>query len=179
MDIFKHWLVLALVITSFCGLVYLAGQQNYRQSANDPQIQMAEDGAVKMQLGQTPDGLNTNLVDLNSSLAPFIITFNSSGQPVMSNSVLDGRIPTPPPGVFDYVKNHGEDRFTWEPKPGVRIAAVVTRFAGKSSGFILAGRSLREVEIREDRLEQHVAAVWLLTLFASFVYLLISKKLLK
>ena len=39
------WLPLAVASTGMCLLVYATVQQNYRQSLNDPQIQMAEDAA--------------------------------------------------------------------------------------------------------------------------------------
>jgi hypothetical protein len=47
----KVWFVLAVVTTVLSGLIYLAVQQSYRQSANDPQIQMAEDGAAALENG--------------------------------------------------------------------------------------------------------------------------------
>ena len=37
------WLAIAAATTVVCGLVYLSVQQVMRQSANDPQIQIAED----------------------------------------------------------------------------------------------------------------------------------------
>ena len=40
-NILRHWFPLAVVATAFCGLVYVAVQQELRQNANDPQIQMA------------------------------------------------------------------------------------------------------------------------------------------
>ena len=36
-----YWIPLALVVTVVVGLVYVTVQQNFRQTANDPQIQMA------------------------------------------------------------------------------------------------------------------------------------------
>ena len=57
-------------------------------------------------------------------------------------------IPRPPHGVLEYVRDHGEERVTWQPERRVRIAAVVVRYEGKGSGFVLAGRSLREIEGR-------------------------------
>lgn len=41
---------------------------------------------------------------------------------------------------------HKEDRFTWEPKKGVRQAVVARYHDGVSPVFIVVGRSLREVE---------------------------------
>jgi hypothetical protein len=41
----RIWLPLALVVTAMSLLVYLVSQQAFRQAANDPQVQLAEDGA--------------------------------------------------------------------------------------------------------------------------------------
>ncbi len=46
----------------------------------------------------------------------------------------------------------GEDRITWQPEPGIRSAVVVVHYTGATPGYVMAGRSLREVEWRIDRL---------------------------
>ncbi len=166
----RHWLILAVLITALCGLVYLTAQQIYRQSANDPQIQMAEDLASDLSSGKKiEEVLPKKEVDISKSLSPFIIIFDSQKRPIASTAVLDGKIPLIPSGVFDYVAEHGEDRFTWQPKSGVRSATVVRKFAGSQSGYVLAGRSLREVEKREERLSQHVGLALISTLFATLL----------
>ena len=124
-----RFLLLAFVLTLSCGISYLLVQQDLRQSANDPQIQMAEDGISPQTLPR---------VDISKSLAPFVIVFDQNGNPVSSSGTLNGAIPTIPAGIFQYVRNSGEDRFTWQPAPSVRIAAVVDK---TNSGFILAGRN--------------------------------------
>jgi hypothetical protein len=70
---------------------------------------------------------------------------------------------------LDYVRTHGQDRVTWQPEPGVRIAAVVVRYQGAQPGFVLAGRSLREVEVREDNAELIAGVAWIFTLAATLV----------
>jgi hypothetical protein len=73
--------------------------------------------------------------------------------------------PTFPPGILDYTRQNGEDRVTLQPESGVRIAAVVVRY---NNGFVLAGRSLREVEKRESQVEQlsglAMLTIWVTTL---------------
>src|SRR5690242_8213126 len=95
-----------------------------------------------------------------TSLAPYLIVFDASGQPVAGSARLNGITPTVPSGVFASVQQAGEERLTWQPQTGVRSAAVVTRVDGAASGFVLAGRSLREVEDRITALEQIVGLVW-------------------
>jgi hypothetical protein len=153
--ILKYWLLVAIIITGLCGISYAAIQQVIRQAANDPQIQMAEDAASKLANGQPAQlVVSAEKVDIANSLAPYLIVFDAQGKPIAASAQLDGLTPTIPAGIFDYVKLHGEDRLTWQPRPGVRSAIVVTQFKGATSGFVLAGRSLREVEKREDNLEQ-------------------------
>lgn len=169
----------AVVITAMAGLVYGTVQQVYRQSANDPQIQIAEDLARYLAQGGSPqNAVPAVKIDIAQSLAPFIIVFDDNAQPILSSAILNGKIPVPPAGVFDYVRKYGQDRITWQPRTDVRSAIVVARYTGQNSGFVLAGRSLREIEKRESRLEFFVAAGWLATLIATlFVSILTSFKI--
>ena len=166
------WLSFAATLTVLCGLIHLAVQQDLRQSANDPQIQMAEDAASKLAAGVSPEMIvpqNTS-VDIVSSLSPYLMVFNDAGQPIAGSGILNGQPLMPPPGVFDYAKSHGEDRITWQPQPYVRQAAVIMHYAGaQTTGFVMAGRSLREVEIRENQLEFEVGAAWIFGLFITLI----------
>lgn len=156
--VFKRWLPLAFAATMLCGLVYGAVQQSYRQSANDPQIQMAEDAAAAIA------GSATGTVDIARSLSPYLVFYSDAGVPSGGNGLLNGRFPSLPQGIFDYVRAVGETRVTWQPEPGVRQAIVVVRIGGSQPGFVMAGRSLREVEVRENELELIVFAAWIVTL---------------
>jgi len=81
------------------------------------------------------------------------LQYLAPGTPVGSSVSLNGKLPTLPSGVFDKAKQAGGNRFTWEPQKGVRIAAVVMKFSSSSSsGYVLAGRSLKEIEKREQDL---------------------------
>ncbi|HVY36152.1 MAG TPA: hypothetical protein VG982_02660 [Candidatus Paceibacterota bacterium] len=166
----RIFLLFFAVVTLLCGLVYVAVQQSIRQGANDPQIQMAEDAAGLVASGSLSSSPQT-LVAVDKSLSPFLIVFDDTGTPTISTAVLDGKTPIPPQGVFDFTKTHGEDRITWQPKAGVRIAAVIAKVPGTSAGFVLAGRSLREVEQRESKLALQVAGIWVLSII---VILLLS-----
>lgn len=153
-------LAILLTLTTFiAGTGYFISQQVLRMSANDPQIQMAEDAAQRLNGGEdaariVPD----SKVDMAASLAPFLIVYDNSGRPTASSASLDGTTPAPPRGVFEYVRSHSQERVTWQPRPGVRIASVVTRTA---DGFVLAGRNMREVEIRENNVLKLAALGWL------------------
>lgn len=169
-----RWLPIAVAVTLLCGIIYATVQQTYRQNANDPQIQMAEDTATALANGQTPDSLiGTTKVDMATGLAPYLIIFDATGKPIASSVLLDGKIPMPPLGIFDYTKQHGQDRITWQPRAGIRSAAIIVPYSGTQSGFVLAGRSLREAEQRVENLGSLMVIGWALslaaTLFATFL----------
>ena len=149
----------AFAATMIAGIFYAAIQQVYRQSANDPQIQMAEDAIAP------PPG---NIIYIDKSLAPYMVFYGEDGTPVSGDGVLDGSLPNLPSGVFNYTRVAGEDRFTWQPSPGVREAVVLVHLTN-DAGFVMAGRSLREVEQRESQLELIVWFGWVLTMIGLFI----------
>ena len=169
-DLLIRWIPLAFVICACCGLIYAAVQQDYRQSANDPQIQIAEDGASALAFGMRDTSIvPAGSIDISSSLDPYIVIYDASGQPVAGDGLLDNALPKLPAGVFPAVQAEGgESRFTWQPRPGVRSAVVVTAVKGGAGGFVMAGRSLREVENRESELTLQVGLVLLFALVGSF-----------
>jgi hypothetical protein len=160
--------VLAGISTVLALALYTIPQQVLRQGANDPQIQMATDLSTFLNRYGVTDGLNQGallhsggVVDIARSLSPFLIVYNDQGQPLGSNAQLNGQTPAPPKGVFDYTRIHGEERISWQPSHGVRIAAVIERVNGPQPGFVLAGRNMREVEAREQQVEQMAGLAWI------------------
>lgn len=165
-------LVLAGLSTVLAFALYAIPQQVLRQGLNDPQIAMATDLADLLDRDGVTDGLhqgallqNRGVVDMARSLSPFLIVYDDQGQPLGSNAQLDGQTPVPPKGVFDYVRQHGQERVSWQPvlgtAHGVRIAAVVQRVSGPQPGFVLAGRNMREVEAREEQVGHMAGLAWL------------------
>jgi hypothetical protein len=92
--------------------------------------------------------------------------YDQAGKPVAGSGELNGKLPTLPEGVFKYAKNKGEDRITWQPEKGIRSAIVVVSYNSPNAqgGFVMAGRSLREVEKREHQLTVRVALLWIISL---------------
>jgi hypothetical protein len=106
--------------------IELTVQQSIRSEANDPQIQIAEDIARALADHRpVQELLLAGQVDIATSLAPYIILFDSSGNPTDSNARLHGEIPHLPAGVIEYTRQHGQDRISWQPEPGVRSATVL------------------------------------------------------
>ena len=158
----------ALVLTVACGVTYVSVQQVLRGGANDPQVQLAEDGAAALTAGAGPESLvgagsavvglaGAGVVDVATSLAPFVVVYDAAGAPLASNGRLDGTLPVPPVGVLRAAAGSGRNAVTWQPRSGVRIATVTVPWSG---GTVLAGRSLRVVEEREDLALVLVAAAW-------------------
>lgn len=152
-----------IVITLVSALLYVSVHHVIRAYANDPQIQIVQDISSYLSSGQSPQSiLPPTKVDISKTLAPFVIIFDVNGKPIVSSGMLGKEIPKVPLGVFQYAAEHGENRLTWEPTKGVRIAAVVMRYQGKNTGYVLAGRSLKEVEKQADQLLFQVALFWII-----------------
>ena len=175
-DVIKNYLPLAILTTLLCGLLYASVQFNIRSSANDPQIQMAEDATIDLQNGKLPDQvIPQSKIDISQSLSPFMIIYNEKGQILATSANLYGKNPVIPAGVFVDTKNKTETQFTWQPAIGIRNAVVVKYFGGTNPGFVLAGRSLREIEKREDALLYEVELGYLVTLFISLTSIIVLK----
>ncbi|HET7467191.1 MAG TPA: hypothetical protein VFL29_11015 [Candidatus Dormibacteraeota bacterium] len=133
--------LLGLAVAAAFAVAGVAGvaQQVIRQPANHPQAEMAQSAASRLNAGETPQAvIPARSVDIGQSTAPFVIVLDSSRSVLASSATLDGQVALPPPGVFDYVTSHGEDRVTWQPTANVRSWIVVDAFHG---GYVVAGRS--------------------------------------
>ena len=168
---FNLWLPVALAATLITAFCYLAVQQNYRASANDPQIQIAHDAIPD--LNQVPDltqlGAAFNKADISKLYNSFLVIYDEKGKPVAGNGYLNDQLPSLPSGTFDIAKNKGENRFTWQPNKNLRFAVVLAYFKGQQSGFIMTGRSLLETEKRIKILGITTLVTWLLTLLLSYI----------
>jgi hypothetical protein len=153
-------LAILLTLTTFvAGTAVVISQQVLRLSGNDPQIQLAEDAAQQLNSGEGAEHvIPDRKVDMAASLTPFVIVYDDTGRPVASSGSLAGVTPTLPRGVFDFVRSNAEEQVTWQPRPGVRIASVVVRTA---HGFVVAGRNMREIEIRKDKITDLALLGWL------------------
>jgi len=180
-------LILAVLATGLALALYAIPQQVLRQGANDPQIALAGDLVAKLEQGVAPAvAVPAAGLDMARSLTPFVIVYDDQGRPLASQAQVNGQTPAPPQGVFDYVRQHGEERLSWQPilgttsnkdektalnggmalqrSHGLRIAAVIQRVQlanGNSAGFVLAGRNMREVEAREQQVSQMAGFTWI------------------
>jgi len=161
----RRWLPLAGLASAASLLVALVAQQVYRQSADDPQIELAREAALRLAEGAAPgDVMPATRVDFAVSLAPFVMVMDDAGAIRASSGRLGRAARAMPRGVLDHARETGEERVTWQPEPGVRVASVVVRYSGAAAGFVVSGRSLRETERRIDQIERLASAAWLATL---------------
>ncbi|MDO8552797.1 MAG: hypothetical protein Q7S01_04750 [bacterium] len=163
----QYWLLLSVAVTGVCGLAYLLAQQSLRQSANEPQIQIAKDAVRILESGKTPaDFATANIVNIKESSAPFLVIYNSAYKPIASTGQLNGTAPILPEGVLQYANERGENLITWQPESNARFALVVLPY---SDGFVAVGRSLKETENRINDFLLITGIVWLATLLATLV----------
>jgi hypothetical protein len=179
--VFLAWLPLAILATLFSGLTYVSVQQSLRNGANDPQIQIAEDISGALAAGTSVQSIlqGSGALDISKSLYPYIIVYNEDGKAAGGTGTLNNKLPVPPPGVFAFTKTAGEDRITWQPEPGVRSAVVIRHFSGTQSGFVLVGRSLREIEKRGKNLEFYAGTAWIVSLLGTLGAVVAAKRRLK
>src|SRR4051812_16749341 len=105
--LFWQWLPLAATITLLSLMCYGVGQQILRQSANDPQIQVAEDIARQLEQGAKPDDVVGKPVDVAASLSPGVMVYDHSGKLLSASLQSDGASPAYPQGALAFAKAHG------------------------------------------------------------------------
>jgi hypothetical protein len=177
----KAWLGYAAVITLACGIIYITEQQNFRLSANDPQVQMAHDGAMAIDKAADPKTLagTTTAIELSQDLSPYVVVYDTLGKAVAGTATLNGKPLKIPQGVINFIRKNGKDAASWQPEPGVRQAMVGFSTA-KKDYIVVAGRSLAPVEERIGLLGEQVVFGWLMSLIGLllvvFVQSLITKK---
>lgn len=167
---FKRFVPLGFALSSVFFFGYLIEQQQLRLDANDQLVQIANDITLALAQGAPYSTFTSpRPVDMSRSLSPYAIIFDEEQKMQTGSGVLDGVIPRPPKGVFEYLKLHGEERVTWEPRRGVRVALVGVYHDGVNSGFVFAARSLSEVERKIDQLAKLTVFVWATSLFLTFI----------
>ena len=184
---------IAVAVTGAFTFTYVAVQQNYRQSANDPQIQMAEDAAQAVfQSGAPASAVVRGVppVDIATSLDPWTEVYDSSGMPLEANAVLDGAPPQLPKGLFEqstwksaktYQAPTGpETRVTWQPREGVRQAVVLVALQSPNgTEYVAVGRSLLRTEDRILTLTTLLGVAWVFTMAVTLITTVIATALLQ
>src|SRR5689334_541207 len=93
--------LILLIISLIYSTIYTASQQVSRLNANDPQVQMAEDTATRLDYHAKPqDVVAGRPVNIATSLAPFLIVYDKSGHIMANSGYLNNHIPKVPFGVL-------------------------------------------------------------------------------
>jgi len=179
--VLKYWIPLAVGLTALTATMLGVSFYILRQMADDPQIQIAEDIAPILATGQDPRALEQQAkVDISKSLVQFIIVYDNDGKVVASTAKLNEESPIVPKDALEASKATGQNRITWMPQENVRSALVINRFEGEKPGYVVVGRSLREVEKRKQEMLKLGPLSWgaslFSTLLASYIFLNRSKK---
>jgi hypothetical protein len=173
-NVFTH-LAAAAIVTILSAFIYATVQQAHRSGANDPQLQIARDISNKLEKGGTVDKwFNGDTIEISQSLSVFNALYNDKGEPVISKGVLNGKMPSLPKGVFDFARKNGENVFTWQPERGVRMAIVLKSLQSSAYSFVAAGRSLYEIEQREQNLTWTTFISWVLCMGVIILHWLIT-----
>lgn len=178
----SSWVVIAAILTTLIGLVYVGVQQTYRQSANDPQIEITEEIAAAIGSGAPADQLipTAGGTDIKTSLSAFAMIFDQDGKVLGSSAKLNDSDPVPPKAVFDTAKAQGRSLITWEPEKGTRIATVITTAqSGDKTVFVLAGKNMREVEKRIAALTYASITAWVVSLLLAVLFVRALDNLIK
>ena len=91
---------------------------------------------------------------------------------------MNGTTPLPPNGVVTAATTTHQNRVTWQPETNARVALVVQAYMHSGqSGYVLVGRSLKEVEAREDMLSwMTIAAAAAVIMIGAFTFAVYSKR---
>jgi hypothetical protein len=180
-NILKLSVISVIFVTLFSLMVYGTAQQMLRQGVNSTPAELISDVIYKLNNGVSPKSVMLPpAVEISKSLSPFVIILDQNKKVLVSSATLDGSVPVIPQGTFDWVGKSGQDRVTWQPRPGIREALVIDKYsAGTASGYVVAGTSLKESESTIDKLGRNILIGWfVINAFsvASIIFLQIFKK---
>ncbi len=172
LSVISHFLPLKIVIIGLAVLIYASAQQIYRQSLNDPQVEIVGNMQIALLLGAQPVDIvgRAQMFDVSKSLTPFIAVFDESGNVLESTATVGTTTLHIPEGVLAYAKEHGENRVTWEPVKGTRIALVVRPVAIESGWFVASGRNMKETEMRINDIGKMIAIGTIIILIVGFFF---------
>lgn len=108
------------------------------------------------------------------SARPFVALYDASGNAIAANATLHGVLPQPPRGIFNVIQQRGEDKITWQPQPGIRVA--LTGRPMPNGGFVLSGQSLIPSESRTALFYRYLRWMWALALLTCACLALFARK---
>lgn len=159
----RLWLLAVVIGGGVTLFSYVAVQQSLREGLNAPQLQMAQDIAAQLNSGMSPASVLPPVkVDEATSLDPYVTIVDQHMQVLGSSGSIGSVVPLPPASAFPDSQNRRTNWFTWQhDNNSVRDATVIVPFHhGSESGYVLAARSMSQVEATIG----HITVLALLTL---------------
>jgi hypothetical protein len=147
----------AVLATVLVGTVYGTAQQIERQGADDAGWRLATQVASELADGRSDTVDALPRVDLEKSLAPFVVVFDETDAAQSGNGYLSGELVRVPDGVLDAARTEGHNHVSWQPSGGLRFATVAVR---SGDSVVLAGQSLAPSESRTADLGILLLAAW-------------------
>lgn len=138
---------LALLFITFA-TIFGVTQQVLRSGANDPQIQMAESVSASLEMGVPTYQLVPGVVHIEHNLSPFVLIYDRTGKLLSGDGLLGNALAKIPPGVLTAADGQEYNAVTWQPQSAVRVATVTV---ASKHYYVVSGRSLKEVEKREQQ----------------------------
>lgn len=167
-----------VLISVLSATVYVVTLQYYRQTLDDPQVQVSLDVSLRLEAGADPKQyIPSQKHDLARSLSTFVSIYDGNQTLIGSSGLLEGSPVTPGSEYFNRARETGVHRFSWAPRSDVRIAAVMRHvtFASTSS-YVLVGRTVRETEGRMATMGVIVFVGWITTLCATVAAIALSRR---
>jgi hypothetical protein len=155
------WLMPMVVATIVFGTIYVVTQQLDRLSANDAPLRLASQVAAELREGQSATIDAQPHVDLERSLAPFVVVENEQGVATAGSGFLRNTLVSLPTGVLSSAAKSGQDDVTWQPEQNLRFATVTLKVGDQ---FVSAGASLAPSDGRQGTFQLLVGFGWLLAL---------------
>jgi len=141
----RLWLLSVTIGGGLLLFGYVGMQQSLRMGLNDPQLQIAQDIASKLNQEATVGSvIPPTFVDESHSLASFVTIVDNNANVLASSGKIADRVPLPPTSSFPDSQKRGNNWFTWQ-HDGVRDAAVIVPY-GNHTGYVLVARSMSQVE---------------------------------
>lgn len=137
------WLILMLAGIFAAGCAYVCTQQSLRSGADVPAVMAAKQAAMELENGETPQNALPEKTDIRTSLTPFVYIYDSNKNLVASSAAYGSETIVYPISILSEIDKKGENRVTWQPRPGLRFATVGIQYDG---GYIVGCYSLSESE---------------------------------
>jgi len=151
-----------LILSLVFGSLFLISQQILRLSANDPQIQLAEDTAALLNSGEQPSDTLSGEINIDHSLSPFTLITDKSGNVIAGNGFSSGTLENSIP-YNTLVQSSGVPYLavTWQPNK-IRYATVAV---SANNYFVFSGRSLTVVDQNQAKILRICEIAWGIGLF--------------